>query len=45
MPDLELPGTDGASHRVDRPPAGFTRLALYAYPRTGRPGEPPLTPD
>lgn len=45
MPDLELPGTDGASHRVDRPPEGFSRLVLYAYPRTGRPGDPPLTPD
>jgi len=30
---------------VDRPPAGFDRLVLYAYPRTGRAGEAPLTPD
>lgn len=45
MPPLSLPATDGSSFRVDRPPAGFDRLVLYAYPRTGRPGEPPLTPD
>jgi peroxiredoxin len=45
MPALALPATDGSSFPVDRPPAGFDRLILYAYPRTGRPGEPPLTPD
>jgi peroxiredoxin len=45
MPPLSLPATDGSSFRVDRPPAGFDRLVLYAYPRTGRPGEPPLTLD
>jgi peroxiredoxin len=45
MPALALPATDGSSFPVDRPPAGFDRLVLYAYPRTGRPGEPPLTPD
>jgi peroxiredoxin len=45
MPPLALPATDGSSFPVDRPPAGFDRLVLYAYPRTGRPGEPSLTPD
>lgn len=30
---------------VGRPPPGFERLVLYAYPRTGRPSEDPLTPD
>jgi peroxiredoxin len=45
MPALALPATDGSSFAVDRAPAGFDRLILYAYPRTGRPGEPPLTPD
>jgi peroxiredoxin len=45
MPALALPATDGSSFPVDHPPDGFDRLILFAYPRTGRPGEPPLTPD
>jgi peroxiredoxin len=45
MPALELPSTDGRPYRVDRVPDGATRLVLYAYPRTGRPGEDPLVPD
>ena len=45
MPDLALPSTSGGSVRVDLVPEGADRLVLYAYPRTGRPGEPPLTPD
>lgn len=45
MPRLELPATDGSVVPVDRPPPGFDRLVLYAYPRTGRPGFPPLTAD
>ena len=45
MPRLAMPATDGSSFRVDRPPDGFDRLVLYAFPRTGRPGEPELTPD
>ena len=45
MPSLALPSTDGSTFPVDRPPAGFDRLVLYAYPRTGRPGEASLTPD
>jgi len=45
MPRVELPASTGAAMRVDRPPAGFDRLVLYAYPRTGRPGDPPLDPD
>jgi peroxiredoxin len=44
MPALALPGTGGSSFPVDRAPAGFDRLVLYAYPRTGRPGVAPLTP-
>jgi peroxiredoxin len=40
MPGLELPSTRGGPMRVDRAPEGFSRLVLYAYPRTGRPGEP-----
>jgi peroxiredoxin len=43
MPKLLLPSTDGSWFPVDRSPAGFDRLILYAYPRTGRPGEAPLT--
>jgi peroxiredoxin len=45
MPGLALRGTDGRFHAVDRAPTGYTRLILYACPRTGRPGEKPLTPD
>ncbi|HSF26419.1 MAG TPA: peroxiredoxin [Actinomycetes bacterium] len=45
MPALTLPATTGERLPVGRPPIGFETLVLYAYPRTGRPGEPPLTPD
>jgi peroxiredoxin len=45
MPRIALPATDGSSFRVDHSPPGFDRLVLYAYPRTGRPGQPPLSPD
>jgi peroxiredoxin len=39
-PPIALASTRGGVMRVDRVPAGFSRLVLYAYPRTGRPGEP-----
>jgi peroxiredoxin len=45
MPALALPSTSGGKVRVDLVPEGAHRLLLYAYPRTGQPGEPPLTPD
>lgn len=45
VPPLELPATTGGLFRVDAAPAGAARLVLYAYPRTARPGEEPLTPD
>jgi peroxiredoxin len=45
MPAIALPSTDGGSVRVDVTPEGVDRLVLYAYPRTGQPGEEPLTPD
>jgi peroxiredoxin len=45
MPPHALPATDGAFVRVDVVPEGMERLVLYAYPRTGRPDEEPLTPD
>ena len=45
VPRLELPSTDGRPFRVDLVPDGASRLVLYAYPRTGRPGEDPLVPD
>jgi peroxiredoxin len=45
MPTLALPSTSGGTARVDLAPAGTERLVLYAYPRTGRPGERPLTED
>jgi peroxiredoxin len=45
MPRFTLPATDGSSFSVSEPASGLDRLVLYAYPRTGRPDEPPLTPD
>lgn len=42
VPDLALPATDGSAVS----PAGLHgRTVLYAYPRTGRPGEPELVED
>jgi peroxiredoxin len=38
MPAIARPSTEGGTFRVDRVPAGFGRLILYAYPKTGRPG-------
>ena len=40
--DVPLPATDGSQVRLARF-AG--RTVVYAYPRTGRPGEPSLVPD
>lgn len=45
MPPIALPSTLGSAMRVDVVPEGAERLVLYAYPRTGRPGEIPLTPE
>lgn len=42
LPDLALPATDGRSVVL----AGLAgRTVVYAYPRTGRPGERPLVAD
>jgi peroxiredoxin len=44
VPPIPLPTTDGADvilGEVDR----LSRRVVYAYPRTGRPGEPPLVED
>ena len=43
LPDVPLPATNGASVRLDR--ATALRTVVYAYPYTGRPGEPLLTDD
>ena len=43
LPAVALPATDGHTVRLDR--AGSPRVVVYAYPRTGRPGEPELTED
>ncbi|MGH3356482.1 MAG: peroxiredoxin [Nocardioidaceae bacterium] len=45
VPPMALPSTDGDQVRLDITPPGADRLVVYAYPRTGRPGEEPLTPD
>lgn len=41
MPAFDLPATTGGRLPVHRPPPDFTRLVLYAYPRTGAPGSAP----
>lgn len=38
IPEVSLPATSGGDVRVDRVPAGFERLVIYAYPMTGKPG-------
>ena len=43
VPDLPLPATDGRS--VSLAQVGPGRTVIYAYPRTGRPGEPSLVDD
>jgi peroxiredoxin len=43
MPDVALPSTDGRPVRLTEPTA--ERTVVYAYPRTGQPGAPPLTAD
>lgn len=43
VPDIALPATDG--RRVSLAAAGAARVVVYAYPRTGRPGEAPLVDD
>jgi peroxiredoxin len=45
VPPIALASTDGDPVQVDVVPDGAQRLVLYAYPRTGRPGEVPLAPD
>jgi peroxiredoxin len=42
LPPFELAATDGSRVRLDRLPR---RVIVYAYPRTGVPGEDPLVPD
>jgi len=44
FPLVELTGSDGQKVRLDHPRSS-TRTVLYAYPRTGRPGEDPLVAD
>lgn len=43
IPEVALPATDGSSISLAR--AEAERAIVYAYPRTGRPGEPELTED
>ena len=43
LPDIQLRATDGRLVSLAR--LGNFRTIVYAYPRTGRPGEPELTPD
>ncbi|HKE51723.1 MAG TPA: peroxiredoxin, partial [Actinomycetes bacterium] len=38
LPAIALPATRGDALRIDRVPAGFHRLIVYAYPMTGLPG-------
>jgi len=41
LPAVALPATRGPDVRLDR----LARAVIYAYPRTGRPDEPPLVAD
>ena len=43
IPDIQLQATDGRLVSLAR--LGNSRTIVYAYPRTGRPGEPDLTAD
>ena len=43
VPDIALPSTDG--RHVSLATIRDTRIVVYAYPRTGRPGEAPLVGD
>jgi len=43
VPDIALPATDG--RQISLAPIPDRRIVLYAYPRTGRPGEEPLVDD
>ena len=43
VPDIALPATDGRAVSLGR--LGSRRTVVYAYPRTGRPGEPSLVDD
>ena len=43
LPPVALPSTDGRDVRLHD--AGTPWVIVYAYPRTGRPGEPELIPD
>jgi peroxiredoxin len=42
LPPIELPATDGSFIALD---SLARRTVIYAYPRTGRPGEPSLVDD
>jgi peroxiredoxin len=44
MPAIALRATDGQRVRLDEP-GRLARTVVYAYPRTGRPGEPSLVED
>jgi peroxiredoxin len=44
MPNVALRATDGRSVRLDAP-GSQARTVVYAYPRTGVPGEPSLVED
>jgi peroxiredoxin len=42
LPSVRLPGTDGGETDLAAMPG---RVVVFAYPRTGRPDQPPLVPD
>lgn len=43
VPEIALPATDG--RRISLAASRGARVVVYAYPRTGRPGEAPLVDD
>ena len=44
LPPIALPATDGTTVDLAAASAG-RRVVVFAYPRTGRPGDAPLVPD
>jgi peroxiredoxin len=44
-PDIALPSTDGRRISLATFKSDVPRVVVYAYPRTGRPGEAPLVAD
>lgn len=45
VPDIALPSTNGGHEAVGIPRPPYLYRVIYAYPRSGQPGQPPLVPE